>query len=84
MTASENKEIVRRLVEEVLGRGRVELIPALVAADHVGHLPIGDHYGPEGVRIDVAAYRIDRLAGTRLIESWVQVDDLASAVRAAT
>ena len=57
MTASQNKEIVRHLVEEVLGRGHVELIPALVAADHVGHLPIGDHYGPEGVRIDVAAYR---------------------------
>ena len=35
----------------------MELIPVLVAADHVGHLPIGDHYGPEGVRIDVAAYR---------------------------
>ena len=58
MAASKNKETVRRLVEEVLGRGRVELIPALVAADHVGHLAIGDHYGPEGVRIDVAAYRV--------------------------
>src|SRR5687768_2768919 len=52
-----NKELVRCLIEDVLGQGRIELIPALVAADHVGHLPIGDHYGPEGVRIDVAAYR---------------------------
>ena len=43
MAASENKETVRRLVEEVLGRGHVELIPELVAADHVGHLPIDDH-----------------------------------------
>ena len=129
MPASENKEVVRCLVEEVLGRGHVELIPALVAADHVGHLAIGDHYGPEGVRIDVAAYRaavpdlvvtlddlladgdkvvrrftlrgthrgaflgapasgrrvtlwgiaIDRVAGGRLVESWVQLDDLVIA-----
>ena len=57
MSSIVNKELVRRLMEEVLGRGRVELIPALVAADHVGHLAIGDHYGPEGVRIDVAAHR---------------------------
>ena len=57
VTAAANKALVRCLVEEVLGQGRLELIPLLVAADHVGHLPIGDHYGPEGVRIDVAAYR---------------------------
>jgi predicted ester cyclase len=56
-TAAENKEVVRRLMEEVLGQGRVKLLPDLVAAEYVGHLPTGDHYGPEGVRIDIAAYR---------------------------
>jgi predicted ester cyclase len=126
MTAIGNKEIVRRLMEEALGRGDVRLIPALVAAEYVGHFSIGDHYGPEGVRIDIAAHRaafpdlvvtlddlladgdkvvrrftlrgthlrsfhgvpasggpvvlrgiaIDRLAGNRLVESWVQVDGL--------
>jgi steroid delta-isomerase-like uncharacterized protein len=119
-----NKEAVRRLTEEVLGRGELTIISELVAADYVGHFPVGDHYGPDGVRIEVAAYRaafpdlavtldeiladgdkvvrrftlrgthlepflgvpasgrpvvlrgiaIDRLAGGRLVESWVQVE----------
>lgn len=57
MDSSVNKEIVRRLVEEVLGQGRLELLPDLVAADYIGHLAMGDHYGPGGVRIDIASYR---------------------------
>ena len=40
-----------------LGRRAAQLIPELVADDYVGHLPIGDHYGPEGLRIDIAAHR---------------------------
>ena len=28
----------------------------LHAETHVSHLPSGDHYGPEGVRIDIAGY----------------------------
>jgi steroid delta-isomerase-like uncharacterized protein len=57
MTAAANKALVRCLMTEVLGQGRLELISLVVAADYVGHLPIGDHYGPKGVRIDIAAYR---------------------------
>ena len=52
-----NEAVVRRLVEEVLNQGRTGLLAALVAADHVGHDPLGDHYGPEGLRIAVAEYR---------------------------
>lgn len=47
-TTETNAAVVRRLVEEVWGRDRSELIPALVADAYVGHLAIGDHYGPEG------------------------------------
>jgi len=53
---AENREVVRRLMEEVLARGDIRLIPEFVAADYVAHLESGDHYGPEGIRIDVAAY----------------------------
>jgi predicted ester cyclase len=49
--------VVRRLMEQVWGEGRFELLPELIAPDYVAHLPIGDHYGPEGVRIDIAGYR---------------------------
>ncbi len=52
-----NEAVVRRLIEEVLNRGQTGLLAELVAADHVGHDPLGDHYGPEGLRIAVAEYR---------------------------
>lgn len=52
-----NVEIVRRFVEEVINRGTTERLPQLVDLDHVGHDSLGDHYGPEGVRIDVAELR---------------------------
>jgi predicted ester cyclase len=49
--------VVRRLLDEVWGLGAIELIPELIAEEYVGHLAIGDHYGPEGVRIEVSDYR---------------------------
>jgi steroid delta-isomerase-like uncharacterized protein len=122
----ENESVVRRLIEEVLNRGQTGPLAELVAADHVGHDPFGDHYGPEGLRIAVAEYRaafpdlrvsvddlvaegdkvvhrftlrgthagpflgipptgravtaagiaIDRLAGGKVVESWVSLDAL--------
>ncbi|HEX3302902.1 MAG TPA: ester cyclase [Thermomicrobiales bacterium] len=48
-----NKEIVRRFVEEVVNRGRADLINDLVAADYVFHCPDGDLYGPLGARLNV-------------------------------
>lgn len=48
---------VQRLIDEVWNDGNYDVLPDLVADDYVGHLPIGDHYGPEGLRIDIAAYR---------------------------
>ena len=52
-----NTAVVRRLVEGVLNHGQTGLLAELVAADHVGHDPLGDHYGREGLRIAVAEYR---------------------------
>jgi len=69
-TAAANKAIVRRLMEEVLGQGRLKLLPELVADDYVGHFTLGDHYGPEGVQIDLAAYR------TAFPDLTVTLDDL--------
>src|SRR5215216_5046299 len=52
-----NVNVVRRLMEQVWGEGRFDLLQDLIAPDFVAHLPIGDHYGPDGVRIDIAGYR---------------------------
>lgn len=50
-------EVVRRLMDEVWGLGRFELLPGMIAPEYVAHLAIGEHYGPEGVRIEVQEYR---------------------------
>jgi steroid delta-isomerase-like uncharacterized protein len=54
---SENERLVRRFVEAVVNRGETDLLPGLVAADHVGHDPLGDYYGLDGVRIGVEELR---------------------------
>jgi predicted ester cyclase len=125
-TPEGNKAVVRRFVEEVVNGGSTAALRELVAGNHVTHELIGDHYGPEGVRIGLAGYReafpdlevtiddlvaegdrvvrrftargthtgplmgvaptgrvvtvtgiwIDRLAGGRLVESWLSFDAL--------
>jgi steroid delta-isomerase-like uncharacterized protein len=53
-----NEAIVRRLIEEVFNRGETGALAEVVAVDHVGHGPFGDHYGPDGIRLTVTEYRV--------------------------
>lgn len=53
----QNKRIVQRFVEEVVNGGNMRVLSDLVSPEHVSHVPLGDHYGPEGVRIDVCGFR---------------------------
>ena len=71
--AARNKAVVRRLIEDIVNRGNTDLLIGLVAADHVGHDPLGDHYGPEGTRIVVAEYR------TAFPDLAVTIEDLVAA-----
>ena len=51
MSLEENKAFVRRFVEEVLNRGKLDLIPVFVAVDCVEHIPIiGQGAGSEGMK----------------------------------
>jgi steroid delta-isomerase-like uncharacterized protein len=51
MSLEENKAFVRRFVEEVLNRGKLDLIPVFVAVDCVEHiLIIGQLAGCEGMK----------------------------------
>ncbi|HXY88456.1 MAG TPA: ester cyclase [Candidatus Acidoferrales bacterium] len=51
MSLEENKAFVRRFVEEVLNRGKLDLIPVFVAVDCVEHIPIiGQGAGCEGMK----------------------------------
>ena len=54
-----NKEVVRRLYEEVLTQGDLDALDELVAADFVSHEPFpGQASGREGLREALAAFRI--------------------------
>jgi predicted ester cyclase len=53
----ENKILVTRFVEDVFNGGNTRLLAEMISPEHVSHLPNGDHYGPEGVRIDIASFR---------------------------
>jgi predicted ester cyclase len=65
-----NKAIVRRLVEEVIGRGRVEVLSEILTPHYVAHLAFGDHFGPEGLQIEIDAL------WTAFPDLTVTVDDL--------
>jgi predicted ester cyclase len=56
-TTESNKARVRAFVEGVINEGRTDLLANLIAPDHVGHFLEGDHYGPDGVRIEIDEFR---------------------------
>ncbi len=56
MTQSD-RDLVVRFFNEAFNEGNASVIRELVAPEHVSHLPSGDHYGPEGVRIDISGFR---------------------------
>ena len=59
MSAEENKEVVRRFVEEVMNGGDLDAADELVAPNHVNHDPTapGVPPGPEGVKRLIRMYR---------------------------
>lgn len=54
--SQENVERVKEFFEGALNQNCMRTLQETHAESHVSHLPSGDYYGPEGVRIDVAAY----------------------------
>src|SRR5829696_8207595 len=69
----DNEAGVRRLIDEVINQGQTGPLAELVGADHVGHDTLGDHYGPDGVRISVAELR------TAFPDLRISIDDLLAA-----
>jgi predicted ester cyclase len=51
----ENVERVRKFFEQMFCENNYRELQSTHAETHISHLPSGDHYGPEGVRIDIAA-----------------------------
>lgn len=74
MSLEANKAIVRRLYEDIVGRGRTELIDALVAEEVIDHNAIayGWQGGREGVRTHAAFF------GQVFRDFTITVDDLVA------
>jgi steroid delta-isomerase-like uncharacterized protein len=53
----DHRRAVQQFIEEAFNGGNLKVLPDLISPEHVSHLPTGDHYGPEGVRIDIAGFR---------------------------
>ena len=59
MSAEENKDLARRLIEEMFNRGNLDVADELLAPEYVDHDPAmpEDVRGPEGFKEYVRAYR---------------------------
>jgi predicted ester cyclase len=58
MSIEENKATMRRVFENVLGKGNLEIIPELVAPEYKIFSPLGvEARGPEGFKDMVIAFR---------------------------
>lgn len=58
MSVEENKATIRRVFEEVLNKGNLEIIPELIAPDYLYHSPLGvEAKGPEGFKEMVIMFR---------------------------
>jgi predicted ester cyclase len=58
MGIEENKEVVRRFIDEVFNKGDYSIIPDLIAQDYIMNAPAGNIEGQEGVKKYVKMVRI--------------------------
>jgi len=50
MSTEKNKAIVRRVIEEIVNQGNLELADEVLAGDYVYHFPTHDIKGPDGFK----------------------------------
>jgi predicted ester cyclase len=57
MSAEENKEINRRIVEEIINQGNLDLIDELYDENYIGHMPPDEIRGTEGQKQLFSGFR---------------------------
>ena len=57
MSTEENKEIVRRVIDEIVNKGDLSLAEEVLAANYIYHFPTHDIHGPEGFKAFVTSMR---------------------------
>ncbi len=79
--SEQNKQLVRRAIEEVYNRGNLDLVDELVSSDFVAHTPSEEIRGPAGIKQFATALRTafpdlqmtieDQIAdGDRVVTRW--------------
>jgi predicted ester cyclase len=57
MSVKENKEKVRRTVEEAINKGKLDVVDELMDASYVYHVPDNEVFGPDGFKLYVSMLR---------------------------
>jgi len=57
MSTEENKEIVRRVIDEIVNKGKLSLTDEVLAGNYIYHFPTHDIKGPEGFKEFVTSMR---------------------------
>lgn len=70
MSIEPNKAVIRRHVEEVFNKGKLEVADEIISPDYVYHGPAGEFKGPDGFKQMVAGTR------TAFPDTHFTIDDM--------
>jgi steroid delta-isomerase-like uncharacterized protein len=70
MSVEKNKEIVRRVIDEIVNKGDLSLVDEVLASNYVYHFPTHDINGPKGFKEFVTTMR------TAFPDLHVTIEDL--------
>jgi steroid delta-isomerase-like uncharacterized protein len=70
MSTEENKAIVRRVIDEMVNKGNLEVADEVLASDYIYHFPTHEINGPEGLKEFISMMR------TAFPDLHVTIEDL--------
>ena len=57
MSAEDNKEKVRRIVEQAINKGEMDVVDEVISENYIYHVPDNEVVGPDGFKLYVAMMR---------------------------
>jgi len=78
MSAKDNKEKVRRTVEEAINKGKLDVVDEVMDASYVYHVPGNEVTGPDGFKLYIAMMRAALPDLEMTIEDMVAEGDMVA------
>lgn len=78
MSAKDNKERVRRTVEEAINKGELDVVDEVMDASYVYHVPDNEVIGPDGFKLYVSMLRAALPDLNMTIEDMVAEGDMVA------